>query len=191
MHPGWTFMSWEDPLDYSQFETSKYFDSCRSRAAIADLVRLEVLYQFGGFYIDWDCEPIRPLDPLRHYELIVGTEDGYHLSSGVIGSEARHPAIRSLLDNLEIDERPLLEVGLNVATGPMLLTQTLSGHGSGVTIAPPELFYPYAFGTTPERDEEICTPFTYLIHHWAHSWNDVTESTEAPEAPSATPNRKK
>ena len=186
-------MSWEDPLDYTQFETSKYFDSCKSHAAIADLVRLEVLYNYGGFYIDWDCEPVKALDPLRDYEVIVGTEDGFHLSSSVIGAEERHPAIRLVLDNLESDERPLLEVRLNEATGPMLLTQSLSEYGSVVTIAPPEMFYPYAFGTTPVDAEELRTPFTYLIHHWAYSWNDVAKSTETSESldePEKTSDRK-
>ena len=58
------------PLTYSLLYTAvehEKYDSVSYKAAIGDFARIEVLYQFGGFYFDFKVESLRPLDPFRKY----------------------------------------------------------------------------------------------------------------------------
>ena len=59
---------------YTALEHEK-FDNVSYKSAIADLAKVEVLYQFGGFYFDFNYESLRPLDPFRKYELVFNGMD--------------------------------------------------------------------------------------------------------------------
>src|SRR4051794_3385337 len=76
LHPGWNVVVWQDPMDRSSFTLGKYWDKVNSGAQLADLIRLEVVYKQGGFYVDSDFVLRKNLDPLRQYAFVVGTEDG-------------------------------------------------------------------------------------------------------------------
>jgi FkbM family methyltransferase len=170
MNPGWTFMDWLDPLDPSDFELGHLFGNCKTMAGVADLVRLEFLYKYGGVYVDWDCEPVQPLEPLRKYDFFIGTEDGCVLTNAVMGCTPRHPAIRACIDAVLTEGRTTLDVPPNEATGPWLVSAVLGGRDD-VTVLPPEFFYPYPYYQREPRDlDTVVTPFTYVVHHWAHSW---------------------
>ena len=53
LHPGWRRMTHRDPLDPADWPiTSPHWDKVDSGAQLADLVRLEALYRWGGFYVD-------------------------------------------------------------------------------------------------------------------------------------------
>ena len=65
LHPDWNVVVWQDPLDPVPFVLSKYWDKVNSGAQLADLIRLEVVYQQGGFYLDADFALLKNLDPLR------------------------------------------------------------------------------------------------------------------------------
>ncbi len=46
----------------------------RKCAFVADYVRLDILYNYGGFYMDSDVELIRHLEPLRGQMAFCGIE---------------------------------------------------------------------------------------------------------------------
>ena len=54
---------------YTALEHEK-FDTVSYKSGIADMARVESLYQFGGFYFDFKYESLRPLDPFRKYEIV-------------------------------------------------------------------------------------------------------------------------
>lgn len=174
MHPGWIHHTWRQPHDNDAFELGDLFDRCSHGAQIADLVRLEALWKLGGIYVDSDCEPVRPLDPLLDHELVIGAVDGEYLANGVIGARPGHPGIRACMDLIRSERRVDLRVPPSEATGPTLATIVL-GDRDDVTVLPPEFFYPYPFGAPrPASVWDVATPFTLLAHHWAHSWGEAS-----------------
>ena len=65
LHPDWEAHTWREPINPDDFPlVGRLLDACQTGAQRADLIRLEVLYRFGGFYVDSDCEPFRPFDSL-------------------------------------------------------------------------------------------------------------------------------
>jgi len=62
-HPAWEFREWTiDNLP--QFRNRDLFDSSPNTGHRSDILRYELLEQFGGIYVDLDFECRRPLDPL-------------------------------------------------------------------------------------------------------------------------------
>ena len=56
---------------------NKFFSECRKRklwAYMADYLRLWILYQYGGIYIDTDMQIIRSLDSLLDCDFWIGEE---------------------------------------------------------------------------------------------------------------------
>lgn len=170
LHPGWEFKSWVDPQDPKAFELGQEFAFATSGAQLADLVRLEVLWRYGGVYVDSDVEPVRALDTLLKESLFICTEDGDMLSNAVMGCVPGHPAVRACIDAILAERRTRLDVPPNIATGPALATQFMGGR-EDITVLPPECFYPYHYSEPRPRDiATVITPFTYGVHHWAASW---------------------
>lgn len=67
-----------------------------------DYVRKDILYRFGGIYLDTDVELLAPLDDLLYNEAFIGIDDGAQLNSGSgFGAVAGHPLMRELRDIYE------------------------------------------------------------------------------------------
>lgn len=43
------------------------FDAAKTMAQKADILRLEILYQYGGIYLDTDVEPVKSVAPLYSF----------------------------------------------------------------------------------------------------------------------------
>jgi hypothetical protein len=168
LHPGWRFMTHRDPLDPAEWpETSSRWRYCRNGASLADLVRLEALWRWGGIYLDSDVEPYRSFEPLRALEAFAGWEDGKVVPNAVLGARREHPAIRACLD------LALREVRRGTwEAGPGVTTKVLPGRPD-VLLLPPGSFYPYHYTEKEERREEdhkSAQPWAFGAHHWAASW---------------------
>lgn len=64
-----------------------------------DYARLDVLYKYGGIYLDTDVELIKPLDELLYNKAFIGIEENSQINSGsAIGTIPRHPMIHELME---------------------------------------------------------------------------------------------
>jgi hypothetical protein len=168
MHPDWTLMTHRDPLEPREWpETSRLWSACTSGAQLADLIRLEALWRWGGIYVDSDVQPLRPLDSLLPLSAFAGYEDRNSIPNAVLGATPGHPAIRACLD-LIATRIP----GPTWEAGPGVTTEVLTGR-SDVVLLPPEALYPVHY-----KDKRLqlasfdpaCHPWSFTIHHWAGSW---------------------
>lgn len=180
LHPDWELRTWADPLQAEDWELGGLFARCRTAAGVADLLRLEILWRHGGVYIDTDCEPVRALDPLLGNEFFIGSEDGRVITNSVIGCVPGHPAVRAYMDAVLREDRVGLDVPPNQATGPVLATEVL-GDREDVRVLPPEFFYAAPWqapgsGSAAAPARDVVTPFSYVVHRWAHSWGDDSDS---------------
>lgn len=71
-------------------------------AFVSDYARLDVIYHYGGIYLDMDVELLKTLDPLLKFEAFFnfGTQNDIDLGSG-FGSVKGNPLVKSLLDLYE------------------------------------------------------------------------------------------
>lgn len=73
-----------------------------------DVVRLAVLYQFGGFYLDTDVRLIKPLDILRKCKSVWELELAGQVNGGlIIGAHAGDDDLANLIERYrQIDFDP-------------------------------------------------------------------------------------
>ena len=159
-HPDWEMRLWTEESLPKDLVRPEVYERMRKPTERSDMIRLEILFRFGGVYVDTDFECLRPIDPL-----IEGTEfftcdlKPGRVNNAVIGSVRGHPLLERALREL----RPRAEYGYDKhGTGPFFL-EALVRDQAGVTIYPPHYFYP----TTPGEREGA-----YAAHGSARSWKD-------------------
>lgn len=170
-HPKWSHVTWRDPLDPIKFpRTSEHWARCGTGAQRAGLIRLEVLWHYGGIYIDSDVEVLRPFDELTRLEGFAAWEDHQCIPDAVLGFRPRHPAVDLML-SYAVDR---IDIGA-WASGPGVTTEVLSARPD-VLVLPPGAFYPVHY-----TEKQLCAtdarrdaPWVFAVHHWAGSWLPTT-----------------
>ncbi|MCD7809089.1 MAG: glycosyl transferase, partial [Erysipelotrichaceae bacterium] len=80
----------EDNFD---IHLNKYTEMCyeqKNYAFLSDYVRLRIIYEHGGIYLDTDVEVIKSLDGLLNNKAYFGFEDNEHVNTGVgFGAEKK------------------------------------------------------------------------------------------------------
>jgi hypothetical protein len=191
VHKDWDHYSYsEDSLD--RFPISRELSSyCRVPAYVSDVIRLEALYIFGGFYVDADVEIIKSFDSLTKNDcIVVGWEDRTEsaIGSAVIGAPARNKEILKLLTytkeiikkdsvNNKIEHHQLQRYFL-----PNLMTR-LWADQNNILKMPRECFFPYDIG---EKEEKRNYDFslnegTFSVHHWNLSWIEDPNNLKKPK----------
>src|SRR5205085_756740 len=93
-HPDCEFITWTD-ADIARLELSKpALDRFSSNISRADLARYEILYKFGGLYLDCDIMPhnhFSPSELCSQLTVCNETETLEYCSIGFIGAPAGHP----------------------------------------------------------------------------------------------------
>jgi hypothetical protein len=120
-HPDWKVKFWTDrerPLPHPKMELAwiqelpfyklePYYRSSDNFGEMSDLLRLEILYNEGGIYVDHDVTCLKSFEPLnRCYDLFCGMEVPYPtcLSSSVlptnniVGARAGHIILKKSMD---------------------------------------------------------------------------------------------
>jgi len=102
--PDYQIIEWnEDNFDISAcplyvrqaYEAKKW-------AFVTDYVRLKVVYEHGGIYLDTDVEIKKSLDGLLQHDAYFGFEDGKHIATGLgFGAIKRHPVLREMMGDYE------------------------------------------------------------------------------------------
>ena len=165
LHPEWEVRVWRDPLPPEKFKLSRYWVKTNSGAQLADLVRIEVVLQYGGIYLDSDVRLHKRLDDLaRSYDFFVASENGWALTNAVFGATAGHIALAAMVHDLDA-HTPDWTLPPNVTTGPALFSRVLRGRND-VTVLPRETFYPYNCDEAPVPPH----PLGYGVHLWDASW---------------------
>lgn len=167
LHPGWRLMTHRDPLDPAEWPlTSPHWGKVKVGAQLADLVRLEALLRWGGFYVDADVQPFRSLAPLASAEVVAAWEDERVVPNAVLGARPDHPAIRECL------ELAIARMVRGVwAAGPGVTTEVLTRRDD-VLLLPPGSFYAVSY-QDPQRDLRMQSkpaPWEYVRHHYWGSW---------------------
>ena len=100
--PDYEFQLWNEDnytLGYNNFAEAAKAD--KAWAFVSDYIRLKVLYEWGGIYLDTDEKVLQPFDCFLNHSVFFGQETGYRLQAGVIGCEPRSPMIKSILEHYD------------------------------------------------------------------------------------------
>lgn len=169
LHPTWEFRTWNDSKALDWLHCRKEFRMARTWAGKSDILRYELLYRYGGVYVDTDVEPLKAFDGLLHSGAFAGWESDTLICPTVMGAEAGHPALAVLLNRLPgwFAARPMAPP--NYQTGPNFLTKQWRRR-KDVRLLDRNIFYPIGWW---ERDR-LGGPYpeeTLSVHHWNQGWD--------------------
>ena len=151
-------------------------------AFVSDYARLDIVYRYGGVYLDTDVELLKKIDDLLNYPAFLATEKIGLVATGLIfGAEPKNESIWMMMNeykdvHFKIEDnvydllpcpkrntKPFLKIGLKK-------TKEIQNLGQ-VIIYPPEYFCPM----DNETKEVNITTNTYSIHHYGASWISENE----------------
>ncbi len=99
-------------------------------AFVTDYVRLHVVYEHGGIYLDTDVELKKNLDSLLPYDAYFGFEDGKHIATGLgFGAVKNAPILKELMDDYQNIPFILQDGTHDTLTCPQRNTQVFLQHG--------------------------------------------------------------
>lgn len=172
--PDYEIIEWnETNFDVNKNAYTKMCYEQKKYAFLTDYIRLIVIAEYGGIYLDTDVELVRNIDKLLENRAFFGFETDEYVATGLgFGAESGNKMIIDMLQ--EYDE--LLDGQHGVIGCPILNTQRLVKEGliqngqkqeiDGVIIYPRDCFNPYDDSTGRLN----ITENTYSIHWYGKSW---------------------
>lgn len=188
-NPDWLFILWDDArVAQLRLVNQKAYDIATNYGEKSDIARYEILYRFGGLYIDTDFECLQSFDALHHCcDFYTGASVNSGGGSctcfnGLLASVPGHPILKRCIEGIlhhtsngSNDSSDIMN-----RTGPYHFTRCLNaaiaaGDDIGRCVPfPPTYFYawPGAWRFNRNRDfiEQFIRPESLAIHHWASSW---------------------
>jgi mannosyltransferase OCH1-like enzyme len=161
-HPDWELRFWTDENLPEGLRRRESYDRLRSPVERCDILRLELVWRFGGVYIDMDFECLRSIEPLI---------ENVEFFTANIGEKGRvNHAILGAVPGNPVLERALVEIAPREwygydreSTGPYFFDRLLKKCvDPGVTVFDKELFY--------ATDLLGAREYAYALHHDANSW---------------------
>ncbi len=195
--PGWQYKLWTDKEveNYPLINKDAYYKE-KNLGARADILRLEILYNEGGVYVDTDFECIKP----ELFSYLNNTFDfycGLHpldckailINNAIIGSIPGHPILKACIETLPHVGNGNTHYTTHVMErGPGLLsamTLKYMNRGYKDMVFPATFFYPLGvlqmqkepYSYLPFNDQtlervkkDVIKPETIAIHWWDGSW---------------------
>jgi hypothetical protein len=174
--PDYEIVRWdENNYDYKKNRYMAEAYEAGKWGFVPDYARLDIIYNFGGVYLDTDVELLRNMDELLGNGAFCGLEiyENVNLGSG-FGAIKDFPLIHEMREFYE-DKSFVKEDGfLDLTPSPAFQTEVLSRHGflknnaqqtvEGMTVYPSDVLCPYL------GYKAFVTENTFAIHHFNASW---------------------
>jgi mannosyltransferase OCH1-like enzyme len=138
------------------------------QVAQADLLGYELLYRYGGLYVNTDMEPLRPIpDEFTQMDVLLANEiDDWLLSNAWMMSAPEQPLIRAVIDAIP-DNIAKETRSIDWQTGPKLLTRIKEEQYPDTPVLPARYCNPWT--DTPWGEPH---PDSLCAHHWGHKHPD-------------------
>lgn len=174
--PDYEIIEWnEENLDLSKYKYAQDAYNEKKFAFASDVFRFDILYNYGGIYLDTDVELLKPIDEFLNEVFFTGFESKTTVCPGLIcGSEKENLICKFMLDYYaNADFKADRENGETVCS---IFTRIVKDKGlklnnktqrlNGLTIYSSEYFCPI----DPIRSTKKITKNTYSIHWYDASW---------------------
>ena len=123
---GYEIIEWnEDNWDVTQNKFAHENYQAGKYAYPSDVMRLDVLYRYGGIYIDTDILVKKPFDEFLNLPAFWAMQFDNTISTSIFGAEAGNPFIRSLLTKYDGFDRQMILDGRLPETNNEIITKAL------------------------------------------------------------------
>lgn len=174
LNPDWAYILWtEENLKNWAFKNKKYIDEMIEPNGKCDIMRYEILYHMGGFFIDADTICIQPLDDrLFQYECISVFESEKHrgglIACGFMAARPGCKLLKLCIENLAAANSPAWWY-----VGPAYFTHIVQKYKYPIKIHPSHYFIPKHYeGKMYTGDDAV-----FCDHLWGNTFGDYERFT--------------
>jgi hypothetical protein len=162
-------------IEWSESDIKKYdclfLRQCLRKKAFAfaaDYLRLRIVNEHGGFYLDTDMKLLKPLGQIEVGSFMIGEQEEKIPNWGIFYSEIQSTVLQnciSMYDNLYFDQfkPPVI---------PYFLKDIVLDARDTI-IYPPVVFYPLPQNVDVSLYEQYIEKETAGVHLWDFSWNNL------------------
>lgn len=181
--PNYEIVEWNE-TNYD-IHKNRYIEQAYERkkwAYVSDYARLDILYRYGGVYLDTDVALQKSMDALLADEAFLCFGEWPAPNSGAgIGCVKAHPIVREMMETRETIDFIQKDGGDDPHTNSNYEMQTLMRHGfrmdfsyqkkTGMTLYPPDVIAPVSV----TGKDSFVTERSIGIHHCNNSWREKAE----------------
>lgn len=176
--PDFKIMRWDESnFDVKSTKWTEQAYEAGKYAFVSDYVRLKVLEEYGGIYLDTDVMLLKSLEALTEYKAFSGFENEFYITSAVIGCEQHFNLIKEFLEFYEGKEFFNESGKINNDANVIMMTDICKKYGlktddseqemAEMHIFPREYFCPIDF-----YHNKNITENSMAIHYFDASWLD-------------------
>ena len=181
--PDYEVVEWnEDNFDISCIPFVREAYDSKKWAFVTDYVRLKIIYEKGGIYLDTDVELIKSLDSLLQLSAYAGCQDDGLINTGLgFGAEKGNKMIYEMMVDYHCRHFDASIECCNRIACPIINSRVLERFGFvpdgnkqeiyGMTLFPVDYFSPKSSQTYITR----ITDNTYSIHHFDATWKSKNQ----------------
>jgi mannosyltransferase OCH1-like enzyme len=180
-HPDWQYKLWtQHDIQTLKLQNEEFILQSRNPGEISDMMRYEILYRYGGVYLDFDFECLQSIEELNYiYDFYIGIQpmdsELVQLGIGIIGSIQGHPILKQCIEKIKYNwHNKAYEQMATARTGPIYCTKIFYDAADQfpfIDIAFPSFyFYPLGCQEYQLKKEEWKKDGAFAVHHWAKSW---------------------
>lgn len=129
LHPHWEVRVWRDDEVFALPITGRLCQNLHPPAVAADVARVEIVHQLGGWYSDTDVRWLKNIDYLAEQAVILSTETdrrAHRLANGIFAAAAKSPLLEVILKRVTaISPGTIATNDVLSETGPKLWTRAL------------------------------------------------------------------
>lgn len=195
LHPDWQYILWDEQKVAEFGLTNKWmYDNMTNPSAKSDVVRYEVVYSYGGVYVDTDFLPCKKLDDLLYLDLFCGMVGSYDnslkeaetcIAPSIFGASQGNKILEKIIRKVsEVKTVPRTIAEIMTITGPEMFSRVILEEleKSPLTVVfPPGYFYPFpgqqriqirnmSLEDTQKYVDRWIYNETYAMHLWYCSW---------------------
>jgi inositol phosphorylceramide mannosyltransferase catalytic subunit len=171
MHPEWEMITWTD-ANVPPLRNRAQYDHAQHLAQRSALVRLEILYEYGGVYIDTDYECLRSIEPLlAGASLVAGWADARVVNNGFIAASPGHRVLDEVISVIPYRVATRPGASSTIQSGNVLFHEAVTVHAqcdASIRLYEPRILAPYHWTEANPTDGPF--PDAYAVHHYRKSW---------------------
>lgn len=178
--PDYEIIEWnEDNYDITQNKFMYQAYQEKKWGFVPDYARLDIIYKYGGIYLDTDVELLTDMDDLLYQKGFAGFQNSTQVALGLgFGAVKGLSVIKKMIESYNDLDFINKSGTLNLITGPKCQTEILKDCGlktngeyqiiEDLTIYPEKVLT----GKNIYTRKTILKPYTRAIHHFDGSWLD-------------------
>ena len=185
--PDYQIIRWDESnYDYTKIEYTKEAYKAKKWAFVSDYARLDIVYNYGGIYLDVDVEVLKNFDLLLRNDMFCGFEKGNIVNTGLgFGAVRGFAELGRMRDiyrkiHFSMDDGSLNMTACTKYQTDYLVNKGLKRDGklqviNGIRVLPRTALAPVDFyGISNLISDE-----TFAIHHYAATWFSKNNSKNA------------